>query len=162
MARTQKQQKNQNLQIPVPEFVSSGIENGKARVQDLGSQAESLIKEFYERGNTELESVRDRLHLDDMVDRARDIETRTRDRATEIADDFEERLHDLQDKALGLVGLASRDEVTRLSKEIDRLTRKVNALAKQLKGPETKTRSTSTKKTTTRKSTKKAAKKATR
>ena len=155
MARTQKQ-KQQTLQIPVPEFVTSGIENGKARVQDLGNQAESALKEVYERGNSEIESVKDKLGIDEVVDRARDLETRTRDRATEIADDFEERLHELQDKALGLVGLATREEVTRLSKEINRLSRKVNALARQLKGEEPKKKAAPKKKATKKKARKTA------
>lgn len=159
MARTQKQ-KQQNLQIPVPEFVTSGIENGKARVQDLGNHAESMLKEFYERGNTEIENVRDRLGLDEVVDRARDLEARTRDRAGEIADDFELRIHDLQDKALGLVGLATRDEVRQLSKEIDRLTRKVNALARQLKGEAPAKKAPRKAKAKAKKNTKKAARRA--
>lgn len=157
MARTQKQ-KTQTVQIPVPEFVSSGIENGKARVQDLGSHAESVIKEFYDRGNSEIEHVRDRLGLDEVVDRARDIETRTRDRANEFVDEFEDRLHELQDKALGLVGLATREEVKGLAKEIDRLTRKVNALARSLKGEGTPKKAShkAKAKKTTRKATRKS------
>ncbi len=162
MARTQKQ-KTQTVQIPVPEFVSTGIENGKARVQDLGTQAESVIKEFYDRGNTEIENVKDRLALDEVVDRARDLETRTRDRAGEIADEFEDRLHDLQDKALGLVGLATREEVRGLAKEIDRLTRKVNSLARRLKGEApTKKAAPKNKAKTTKKSAKRKTKKSTR
>lgn len=134
MARTQKKnQKQKVVQIPVPEFVATGIENGKARVQDLGTQAETMIRELYERGNNEIESVKDRLGLEEVVDKARDLETRTRDRAGEIASDLDGRLRQLQERALGLVGLATREEVRSLAKEIDRLTRKVDRLARRLK-----------------------------
>jgi len=159
MAKTKKNKKAQSVQIPVPEFVTSGIENGKARIQDLGTQAESHLRELYDRGNTEIESVRDRLGLEEVVDRARDLETRTRGRAEELATDLDGKIRVLQDKALGLVGLATRDEVRGLAQEIDRLTRKVDRLARALKAeaaPKKAPRKSKTAKKTTRKRARKA------
>ena len=141
-----------SFEIPVPTFVTEGLETGRARLKDLESQAQELIRNLYARGNKELGGLKgrlpldtfrerlplDRLPLEDLADRAKGFETQTRTRANEVAVDLERRLQDLQDKTLGLIGVASREQVQSLAGDIDRLARRVDALTRATRAPKAK------------------------
>lgn len=171
-----------SFEIPVPTFVTEGIETGRARLKDLETQAQEIIRDLYARGNKELDELKgripldnfrdrlaiDRLPIDDLADRAKGFETQTRTRANEVAADLERRLQDIQDKTLGLIGVASREQVQSLAADIDRLARRVDSLTRATKakgGKATKTKATKTRatkakatKTTTKAKTTKAKK----
>ncbi len=141
-----------SFEIPVPTFVTEGIETGRARLKDLETQAQELIRDLYARGNKEFDDLKgrlpldtfrdrlplDRLPIDDLADRAKGLETQTRTRAVEVAADLERRLQDIQDKTLGLIGVASRDQVQSLAADIDRLARRVDSLTRATKAKATK------------------------
>jgi len=140
--QTRKSTDSSTLEIQVPAFVTTGIEAGRARLKDLESQAQDVLKDLYARGNRGVEDLRERLPIealreripvDDLVDRARDFESEARTRAGELAADLEQRLQDIQNRTLALVGVASQGQIETLSHDIDRLARRVDRLTRATK-----------------------------
>jgi hypothetical protein len=139
------QAKNENDEragMQVPAFVTSGIENGRSRLHALEEQAQELIRDLYSKGNKEMESfreklpvakIREKLPVEDIVEKARAVESETRVRAEAIVEDVERRLQGLQDGMLALVGVASREQVEALARDLDRVSRRLDKLAKAAK-----------------------------
>ncbi|MFW6369051.1 MAG: hypothetical protein ACOC0J_00525 [Myxococcota bacterium] len=141
-AKNRTNEKTGAVNFQVPAFVTNGIESGRSRLAGLEEQAQDLFKDLYSRGNRELEQIRERLPVsalreklpvDELVDRARSVESETRTRAEALVEDMEGRVHRLQDTILSMIGVASREQVAGLARDLDRLSRRLDRLSRQAK-----------------------------
>lgn len=140
MQNERVQNGDRSSKVQIPSFVASGIETGRTRLHAIEEQAHGLFNDLKSRGNRELEaikerlpdvSIRDRVPVEDLVDRAKNVETETRERAEALAEDVERKAVGLQDSILALAGIASRDQVAALARDLDRISRRLDRVAKQ-------------------------------
>ena len=122
----------------VPEFLKEQLEQAQSRLGQLEEGAEKALKELVEKGRTsrkELETMLLRISKDDrVVDLRGRLEKfqRTgavraeewRDKAESFRTEALERILELQGKAVSFLGVASKEEVDELHRELDRLAKK--------------------------------------
>jgi hypothetical protein len=122
----------------VPEFLKEQLEQAQARLGQLEEGAERALKELVEKGRAsrkDLEAVLLRISKDDrVVDLRGKLEKFQRTgavRAEEWKDKAEsfraealERIVELQAKAVSFLGVATKDEVEELHRELDRLAKR--------------------------------------
>ncbi len=124
--------------IKVPEFLKDQLEQAQARLGLLEEGAEKALKELVQKGRAskkELEAVLLKLSKDD---RLADLKARLeklqrtgavraeewKDRAETFRAEALERIVELQGKAVSFLGVATKDEVDELHRELDRLARR--------------------------------------
>lgn len=124
--------------IKVPEFLKEQLEQAQARLGLLEEGAEKALKELVEKGRAsrkDLESVLVRLSKDDrVVDLRGKLEKFQKTGAVRAeewkgkAESFRaealERIVELQGKAVSFLGVATKDEVEELHRELDRLAKR--------------------------------------
>ncbi len=122
----------------VPEFLKEQLEQAQSRLGQLEEGAEKALKELVEKGRTsrkELETMLLKISKDDrVVDLRGRLEKfqRTgavraeewRDKAESFRTEALDRILELQGKAVSFLGVASKDEVDELHRELDRLAKK--------------------------------------
>jgi hypothetical protein len=138
MADTQKM--NGGRAMKVPEFLREPIEAAQARLELLEVEAQRVLKDLVQRGRAsrkDLEVMVQRLSKQDwtfpeMKQRFDRLREQGVERATEWrgrADNFRaealERVLDLQGRAISFLGVATREQVDELSKELDRLAKRI-------------------------------------
>lgn len=148
MAETHKV--NGNLPLKVPEFLREPIEAAQVRIELIEEEAQRVIKDLMVRGRAgrkDIEHIMRRLSKQDwtfpeLKHRLEKLRGQGAERAAELkgrAESFRaealERVGDLHNRAVAFLGVASREQVDELSKELDRLARK---LAKSERGRRTK------------------------
>ena len=126
--------------VKVPEFLREPIEAAQARLEQLEVDAERMLKDLMDKGRAsrkEFEQIVSRLSKQDwtfpeMKHRIDKLREQGVERAAELrgrAETFRveavERVVDLQSRAIAFLGVASRDQVDELSKEIERLAKKI-------------------------------------
>ena len=131
---------NGNHAVKVPEFLKEPIEAAQARLEQLEVDAERVLRDLMDKGRAsrkEIEQIVARLSkqdwkLPEMKQRIEKLRDQGAERAAEWrgrAETFRaeamERVMDLQGRAIAFLGVASRDQVEELSKEIDRLAKKI-------------------------------------
>jgi hypothetical protein len=131
---------NGNRAVKVPEFLKEPIEAAQARLEQLEVDAERVLRDLMDKGRAsrkEIEQIVARLSkqdwkLPEMKQRFEKLRDQGVERAAEWrgrAETFRaeamERVMDLQGRAIAFLGVASRDQVEELSKEIDRLAKKI-------------------------------------
>jgi ElaB/YqjD/DUF883 family membrane-anchored ribosome-binding protein len=124
----------------VPEFLREPIEAAQARLEQIEDEAERVLKDLMDKGRAsrkEFEQILARLSKQDWklpemkhrIDRLREqgVEraVELRGRAETFRTEAMERVVDLQGRAIAFLGVASRDQVEELSREIDRLAKKI-------------------------------------
>ena len=136
MAETQKDGARRGSSVP--EFLKVQIEQAQSRLAQLEEGAEKALKELADKGRAsrkDLESMLVKLSKDDrLVDLRGKLEKFQKtgaDRAEEWKDKAEtfraealERIVELQGKAVSFLGVATKDEVEELHRELDRLAKK--------------------------------------
>ena len=124
--------------IKVPEFLKDQLEQAQARLGQLEEGAEKALKELVEKGRAsrkDLEAMITKISKDDrVVDLKGRLEKFQRTgavRAEEWKDKAEsfraealERILELQGKAVSFLGVATKDEVEELHRELDRLAKR--------------------------------------
>jgi ElaB/YqjD/DUF883 family membrane-anchored ribosome-binding protein len=137
--------------VKVPEFLREPIEAAQARLGQLEEDAERVLKDLMDKGRAsrkEIEQIVARLSKQDWkipemkhrIEKLRDqgVETAAewRGRAETFRAEAMERVVDLQGRAIAFLGVASRDQVEELSRELDKLAKKIAKTApkKQKKG----------------------------
>lgn len=121
--------KKRNGSQSVPAFMKDRIQDAEKRFVAFEEEAQKLLKELISRGKTsrkELKGLLKRAGELEIVDRADEL----RGRAEKTGAQVVRRLEELQDRALGLVGVASQAQVEELSAEIDKLSKKIDRLGK--------------------------------
>ena len=127
--------------VKVPEFLREPIEAAQARLGQLEEDAERVLKDLMDKGRAsrkEIEQIVARLSkqdwkLPEMRQRLEKLREQGVERAAEWrgrAETFRaeamERVMDLQGRTIAFLGVASRDQVEELSREIDKLARKIS------------------------------------
>lgn len=136
MADTEKL--NGGAAMKVAELLREPIEAAQARFGRMEEEAQRVLKDVVDRsraGRKDLENLVHKLATQDWsqmtqrLDRLRDqgVERATewRERAGTFRAETLERMVELQGRAIAFLGVATREQVEELSKEIERLSRKI-------------------------------------
>ncbi len=127
MAEAQKKQ-NHTSSARVEEFLRESVEVAQARLEALEAEAQKLLHElqvrFQKVSKKEWPEVKDRLeHLREV---GKERAEEWKDRAQGFRVEAIERLEVLQEKALKFLGVATREEVAELSREINKIVKRLD------------------------------------
>jgi DNA-binding MarR family transcriptional regulator len=114
---------------PLGEIVREQVQFVQSRLSDFQKDAEKALKELAEKGREsrkEIDRLLSRLEKKGWAERPGELAGKAKDFGTELASHLDE----LQSKAIEFVGVASRDQVETLAREIKKLATKVETLAK--------------------------------
>ncbi len=127
--------------VKVPEFLREPLEAAQARLETFEADTQRVLKELVQKGRSSSRDIGELMHKLSKQDwnveqvRAR-VEKRLgklRAQGVELATEWSdrarseavERLAELQQRVIAFLGVATRDQVEELSKELDRLSRKL-------------------------------------
>jgi polyhydroxyalkanoate synthesis regulator phasin len=126
--------------VKVPEFLREPLSVAQAKLERFEEDAQRVFRDLMDRGRAgrkDIEHIVSRLSKQDwtfpeMKQRLEKLREQGMERAAEWrgkAETFRvealERMIELQAKAVSFLGVATRDEVQELSKEIDRLAKRI-------------------------------------
>lgn len=147
MAETNRMENGRNAKVP--EFLREPLVAAQARLEQLEEEAQRVFKDLMDRGRAsrkDLEQMVTRLSKQDwtfpeMKHRIEKLREQGVERAAEWrgkAETFRsealERVLELQGRAVAFLGVATKDQVEELSKELDRLSRRIEKGEKARKG----------------------------
>jgi ElaB/YqjD/DUF883 family membrane-anchored ribosome-binding protein len=126
---TEAQKSRATTNSPTMEkFLRESVEVAQARLETIEAEAQKLLHELSARlqkvSGKDWAEVRERLEAIREVGRERAEEWK--DRAQEFRVDAAEKLETLQVKALKFLGVASREEVAELSREINKILKRLD------------------------------------
>src|SRR6266508_1024303 len=110
MAETQKLSNGRS--VKVPEFLKEPLESAQHRLEQLEVEAQRVLRDLMDKGRAsrkDFEQIVQKLSKQDWTFRAEAME----------------RVMDLQGRAIAFLGVASRDQVDELSRELDRLSKRI-------------------------------------
>jgi hypothetical protein len=125
----------------VPEFLREPLEAAQARLEAFEVEAQKVFKDLVQRGRESRKDVavlvqrlsKQDWNVDELRSRVEKLRETGRERATEwrgraetFRSDAVERLEDLQAKAITFLGAASREQVEELSRELEKLVRRLD------------------------------------
>ncbi len=134
-----------NARTKVPEFLREPLSAAQARLEQLEEEAQRVFRDLMDRGRAgrrDFEHMVARLSKQDwtfpeMKQRIEKLREQGAERAAGWrgkAETFRaealERMLELQARAVSFLGVATRDEVQELSKELDRLARRISRAEK--------------------------------
>jgi hypothetical protein len=143
MADTHKM--NGGKAMKVPEFLREPLELAQTRIEQVEVEAQRMLKDLVQRGRAsrkDLEHMVQRLSKQDWtfpemkqrIEKLRDqgVERAAewRDRAETFRAEALDRVLDLQGRAISFLGVATRDQVAEISKELDRLAKRIEKAEK--------------------------------
>jgi hypothetical protein len=126
--------------MKVPEFLREPLEAAQARLEQFEEEAQRVLKDLMDRGRAsrkDFEHMVQRLSKQDWtfpemkqrIDKLREqgVERAAewRGRAETFRTEALERVIDLQGRAISFLGVATRDQVEEISKELDRLAKRI-------------------------------------
>jgi len=139
MTEAQKSRASKNSP-KVEGFLRESVEVAQARLEIIEAEAQKLLHEvstrFQKVSGKDWAEVRERLEQIREVGRERAEEWK--DRAQEFRVDAAERLENLQVSALKFLGVASREEVAELSREINKILKRLDENRKRKAGKPTR------------------------
>ena len=139
MAETQKTENGRN--VKVPEFLREPLSAAQARLEHLEVEAQRVLRDLMDRGRASRKDLEQMVHrlsqqdwsFQDMRERIEKLREQSAERAAEWRDRAEsfrsealERMIELQNRAVAFLGAATREQVEELSKELDRLARRID------------------------------------
>ena len=125
----------------VPEFLREPLEAAQARLVEFEGEAQKVLKELVQKGKESRKDVADLVQrlskqdwrIDDWRERVNRLREQGRERAQELrgrAESFRSdamlKVEELQAKAVAFLGVATRDQVEELSRELERLARRLD------------------------------------
>jgi polyhydroxyalkanoate synthesis regulator phasin len=126
--------------MKVPEFLREPLEAAQARLADFEEEAQKVFKDLMQKGKESRKDVavlvqrlsKQDWKMDELKDRVTKLREQGMERAQELrgrAESFRseamEKLEELQTKAVAFLGVATREQVEELSKELERLARRL-------------------------------------
>lgn len=135
--------------VKVPEFLREPIVAAQARLEQFEEDAERVLRDLMDKGRAsrkEFEQIVARLSKQDFslpevkqrIDKLRgqgvERAAEWRGKAETFRAEAFERMVELQGRAIAFLGVASRDQVDELSRELDRLSKKIAKTAGTKKG----------------------------
>jgi hypothetical protein len=151
MAETNRTGDASNLKLP--EFLREPLHAAQVRLVQLDKEAQKVLRDLMDRGRAsrkDIEHIVQRWSKQDwtfpeMKQRLERLRDQGAERAAELrgrAESFRteavERVMELQSRAVAFLGVASRTEVEELSKELDRLARRLDRAEKGKKSKKAK------------------------
>lgn len=139
---------NSTKTVKVPEFLREPLVAAQARIEHLEGEAERVLKDLMDRGRASRKDIEQMVHrlskqdwtfpemkhrLEKLRDQGSERATEWRERAETFRAEALERMIDLQNRAVTFLGVATRDQVEELSKELDRLARRIQQGEKGVK-----------------------------
>ncbi len=130
-----------NSSVKVPEFLREPLEAAQARLVELEVEAQKVFKDLVQKGKESRKDVtvlvqrlsRQDWHMNELRDRVTKLRDQGMERAQELRGRAEslrseatEKLEELQTKAVAFLGVATREQVEELSKELERLSRRLD------------------------------------
>ena len=146
MAEVQRIENGRSMKVP--EFLREPLEAAQQRIEQIEEEAQRVLKDLMVRGRAsrkDIEQIVHRLSKQDwtfpeMKQRIEKLREQGAERAAEWrgrAESFRaealERVVELHSRAVSFLGVATREQVEELSKELDRLTRRIEKGDKQAK-----------------------------
>jgi hypothetical protein len=131
--------------VKVPEFLREPLEAAQLRLENLEEETQRVVKDLVQKskeGRREIGELVQKLSKQDWtMDELKARVEKLRDQGVELATGYAdrarheavERLLDLQHKAIAFLGVASKEQVEELSKELGRLTRRLATKGKARK-----------------------------
>ena len=131
--------------IKVPEFLREPLEAAQARLEQFEGEAQKLIKDLMDRGRASRKDLEQMVHrlskqdwtfpefktrLEKLQRQGAERAAEWRGRAGSFRTEALERLLDLQSRAVSFLGVATREQIEDLSKELDRLARRLDKAEK--------------------------------
>lgn len=127
--------------VKVPEFLREPLEAAQARLETLEVDTQRVLKELLQKGKASSRDLGEMMHRLSKQDwHVEQVRTRLEKRlgklraqGMELASEWGdrarseavERLAELQQRVIAFLGVATRDQVQELSKELERLSRKL-------------------------------------
>jgi hypothetical protein len=130
-----------NSSMKVPEFLREPLEAAQARLAEFEDDAQRVFKELMAKGKESRKEVgvlvkrlsKQDWGMDDLRGRVTKLRAQGMERAQELkgrAESFRseaiERLEELQTKAVAFLGVATREQVEELSRELEKLARRLD------------------------------------
>lgn len=124
-----------NNTTKVPEFIREPLEAAQARIEAFEEEAQKVLRDLMKR-RKDITVLVQKLSKQDWNNELRGRLGKLRDQGKERADELRgraetfradavDRLETLQTKAIAFLGVASREEVLELSRELDKLVRRL-------------------------------------
>jgi polyhydroxyalkanoate synthesis regulator phasin len=127
--------------MKVPEFLREPLEAAQARLVEFEEEAQKVFKDLMQKGKESRKDVavlvqrlsKQDWNMDELKGRVTKLREHGMERAQELrgrAESFRadamEKLEELQTKAVAFLGAATREQVEELSKELERLARRLD------------------------------------
>lgn len=140
---------NENGRVKVPEFLRDPLNAAQARIEHLEEEAQRVLKDLMDRGRAsrkDLEQLVTRLskqdfsmpemrqRIDKLREQGAERASELRDRAETLRAEALDRVVDLQTRAVSFLGVATREQVAELSKELDQLARRIQKAERARRG----------------------------
>jgi hypothetical protein len=134
----------------VPEFLKDPLREAQARLAVLEEEAQRVWKDLMVKGRAGRKDIEQIVHrlskqdwtLPEMKQRLEKLRVQGAERAAEWkgkAESFRmealERMNDLQGRAVAFLGVASREQVDELSRELDRLAKRLERTERTRRPP---------------------------
>lgn len=134
-------QKSENSRVKMPEFLREPLVAAQARLEAIEGEAQRVLKDLVDRGRAsrkDLEHMVQRLskqefsflevrhRLEKLRDQGAERAAEWRGRAESFRTEALERMFELQSRAVHFFGVATREQVEELSKEMERLAKRLD------------------------------------
>ena len=141
-------EKTENGRLKVPEFLREPLVAAQARIGQIEEEAQRVLKDLVDRGRSSRKDIEEIVHrlsrqdfslpevkqrLEKLRDQGAERAAGWRDRAESFRADALERMLELQSRAVQFLGVATREQVEELSRELDRLARRFEKQARRAK-----------------------------
>jgi DNA-binding transcriptional MerR regulator len=151
MAETHRANEVRNLKVP--EFLREPLQAAQVRLEQLEDEAQRVVRDLMVRGRA---SKKDIAHivqrwskqdwtfpevknrLEKLRDQGAERALELKGRAESLREETLERVVELQGRAVAFLGVATRSELGELSKELDRLARRLDRAEKVKKAKKNK------------------------
>jgi hypothetical protein len=137
MAEVQKMENNRRK---VPEFLREPLEAAQARIEQIEEEAQRVLKDLMVKGRASRKDIEQMVHrlsrqdwtfpemkhrIDKLREQGAERAAEWRGRAEWFRAEALERVFDLQSRAVSFLGVATREQVEELSRELDKLARRL-------------------------------------
>ncbi len=131
--------------MKVPEFLREPLEAAQARLGQLEEEAQRMFKDLMVKGRASRKDIEQIVHrlskqdwtfpemktrIDKLREQGAERAAELRGRAETFRTEALERVVDMQARAVSFLGVATREQVDELSKELERLARRLDKAGK--------------------------------
>ena len=136
--------------MKVPEFLREPLEAAQARLGQIEEDAQRMFKDLMVKGRASRKDIEQIVHrlskqdwtfpemktrIDKLREQGAERAAELRGRAETFRTEALERVVDMQARAVSFLGVATRDQVEELSKELERLARRLDKADKVRRNP---------------------------